>query len=544
VAIPLGTRILNELQMKNLFGTLRSDVPASLVVFLVAVPLCLGIAVASGAPPFAGLLAGIIGGLIVAPLSGSRLGVSGPAAGLTAIVVTSMAALGSFQLFLLAVLLAGVFQLLLGVARGGIIAHFFPSAVVQGMLAGIGLFIALAQVPHMLGTVAGAGTGGLFAGMAAAFADPHAGTLTVAFASLAVLLAWGLPAVQRVAAFKRIPAPLVAVLVGAGLAQLLPLFGLPALGSAHFVRLPDLGAAGWSSLFQGPDLNGLMNPLVWTTAITLALVASLETLLSVEATDKQDPERGRTPRNRELVAQGVGNIVAGLLGGLPVTQVIVRSSTNLQAGARTKVSAVLHSLWIAAVLALAPGLLGTIPLAALAAILVQVGYKLARPALFSTMWRGGWERFAPFLATVLGVVLLDLLKGVGLGVAVALLTILRNNYRTPFHLLERPLVPGTPVRIALGEASSFLHKASIQRTMDELPPGTHIVVDVSRTVALDPDVRDLLHEGAERAAAKGSRVEVTGLREQRRHRTAVWLSMKHVRETYRFVSTERQAAQA
>ena len=523
--------------MKTLFGSLKRDLPSSLVVSLVAIPLCLGIALASGAPPFAGLLAGMIGGLVVGSISGSQLGVSGPAAGLAAIVITSVAALGSFPLFLMAVLLAGVLQFLLGLAKGGAIAYFFPSSVIKGMLAGIGIFIALTQIPHALGFTTGAeGAGGVFTDLAFAFKAPNLGAVAIAVCCLAVLVLWERPVVRRNRILAMVPGPLVAVVVGVAMGAWSGAFSFGALSAAHFVKLPDLSGSGWGNLFPGPDWTGVFNAQVWTTALTMAVVASLETLLSVEAADKLDPQRRTTPKNRELMAQGVGNVAAGLLGALPVTQVIVRSSTNIQSGGRTKLSAILHGLWILLALVLFPGLLAMIPFAALAAILLQVGYKLAKPVLFREMWEGGWTRFTPFVATVLGVVFLDLLQGVGLGMAVALFIILRNNYRVPYHLLERPAAPGTPVRIALGEETSFLNKASIQLTLDELPPGSRIIIDVSRTVALDVDIHEILADGSARAAEKGSVVEVIGQSEHRRHRTAAWLSRKHVRETFRFTT--------
>ncbi|MBP9080116.1 MAG: SulP family inorganic anion transporter [Flavobacteriales bacterium] len=523
--------------MKTLSGSLKRDLPSSLVVSLVAIPLCLGIALASGAPPFAGLLAGMIGGLVVGSISGSQLGVSGPAAGLAAIVITSVAALDSFPLFLLAVLLAGVLQFLLGLAKGGAIAYFFPSSVIKGMLAGIGLFIALAQVPHALGFTAVAGNeGGVFTDLAMAFATPRFGAVAIAASCLAVLVLWERPVVRSNRLLAMVPGPLVAVVVGVALGAWGGAAPFGALTAAHFVQLPDLSGSSVGALFPGPDWAGVYNTRVWTTALTLAVVASLETLLSVEAADKLDPQRRTTPKNRELMAQGVGNMAAGLLGALPVTQVIVRSSTNIQSGGRTKLSALLHGVWILLALVLFPDLLAMIPFAALAAILLQVGYKLAKPALFRAMWNGGWGRFTPFLATVLGVVFLDLLMGVGLGMAVALSIILRNNYKVPFHLLERSVAPGTPVRIALGEETSFLNKASIQRTLDELPRGSHLIIDVSRAVALDPDIHELLAEGRLRAARNGSVVEVVGQREHRRHRTAARLSRKHLRDAFRFTT--------
>lgn len=526
--------------MKTVFGSLNRDLPSSLVVSLVAIPLCLGIALASGAPPFAGLLAGMVGGLVVGAFSGSQLGVSGPAAGLAAIVVTSVAALGSFPLFLMAVLLAGVLQLLLGLAKGGAIAYFFPSSVIKGMLAGIGIYIALTQVPNALGFIAeGKLEGGVFTKLSMAIAVPNFSTVAIAACCLAMLVLWEQPVIKRNRILAMVPGPLVAVVLGVAMGA-----WSGSLTAAHFVQLPDLTGTALADLFPGPDWSGVINPAVWTTALTMAVVASLETLLSVEAADKLDPLRRTTPKNRELLAQGVGNMLAGLLGALPITQVIVRSSTNIQSGGQTKLSTMLHGLWILLALVLFPGLLGMIPLAALAAILLQVGYKLAKPLLFKEMWAGGWQRFVPFLATVLGVVFLDLLQGVGLGMAVALFIILRNNYKVPFHLLERSAEPGTPVRIALGEETSFLNKASIQITLDELPPGSRIVIDVSRAVALDPDIHEILADGSLRAAEKGSTVEVVGQREHRRHRTAAWMSVRHVRESFRYASNGQSTAQA
>lgn len=525
--------------MLQLHRSLKRDLPSSLVVFLVAVPLCLGVALASGAPPLSGLLAGIIGGVVVGALSGSQLGVSGPAAGLAAIVLTSVAALGSFGLFLLAVLLAGILQLLLGLSRGGGIANLFPSAVIKGMLAGIGVFIALAQLPHAFGLVKAPGAvpahASVFTDLSTMLAAPHPGTLLIAGSALAVLWLWEMPCIRRVKWLSLMPAPLLAVLLGVGLAAAGAWWPALALAPAHFVVLPDLSDTGLHALFTGPDWGGITSVQVWTVALTLALVASLETLLSVEAADRLDPQRRATPKNRELMAQGAGNILAGLIGALPVTQVIVRSSANIQSGARTKLSAMLHGLWIMAALLLFPALFGMIPLAALAAILVQVGFKLARPALFSAMWKGGWTLFIPFIVTVFGVVFLDLLKGVGLGLALGLFIVLRNNYRMAFHLLDRQVRPGEPVRIALAQEASFLNKASIQRAMAELPPGSHCIIDLGSTVELDPDIREIIQHEAERARDKGATIEVVGMQAHRRTRVAARLSERHVHATYRSV---------
>ncbi len=537
--------------MKNLFGSVKRDLPASIVVFLVAVPLCLGIALASGAPPFSGLLAGLIGGLVVGSISGSSLGVSGPAAGLAAIVITGIATLGSFQLFLLAVLLAGLIQVVLGLLKGGVIAYYFPSSVIKGMLAGIGVFIALTQVPHALGfdmeqftdSLAPSMQGGVFSDLTDMLNAVTPGALAIAAVCMSLLLIWERPFVKDNPVLSRIPGPLLAVVTGIAMGHLGGVFPLFAMEGTHFVQLPDLGGETATALFAGPDWSGINSLAVWIVALTMAVVASLETLLSVEAIDKLDPHRRVTPTNRELIAQGIGNTVAGLIGALPLTQVIVRSSANVQAGGNSKASAILHGVWILVAVTLFPSVLRQIPLAALAAILLQVGLKLAKPALFRSMWQGGWKMFTPFIVTVLGVLYFDLLKGVSLGMAVALFIILRNNYKVPFHMVERAVPPGTPIRIALGEEVSFLNKANIQRVLSELPPESHIIIDLSRTVALDPDILEILEDEQERAKDKRSIVEITGLKEHRRTRAAAPLGLKHVREAYHFVTrTENDPA--
>lgn len=530
--------------MKNLFGSVQRDLPASIVVFLVAVPLCLGVALASGAPLIAGLLAGVIGGVVVGGFSGSQLGVSGPAAGLAAIVLTSIGTLGSFQLFLLTVVIAGVLQIIMGFARAGVIAYYFPSGVIKGMLAGIGVFIALTQFPHAFGydkeletdSITPERKGGVFADLMYMFEDPNYGALLIAAACMAVLFLWERPFVKRSRMLGLVPGPLVAVVLGVVLSRLGAISPWLALGDNHYVKLPDVAGTPFSEMFPGPDWSGITDPAVWTTALTIALVASLETLLSVEAADKLDPEKRITPKDRELRAQGIGNLLAGLIGALPVTQVIVRSSANIQAGAKTKLSAMLHGTLILLAVLLVPAVLEMIPLAALAAILIQVGFKLAKPKLFQEMWEGGWTVFVPFVVTVLGVVFFDLLKGVFMGMAVAVFVILRNNYKVPFHLEERDTDPGEPLRIALSEDVSFLNKASIQRAITALPPGSHIVIDASRSVGLDPDVLEILQDERIRAREKGSTVEITGLREHRRMRVAARLSEKHVHDTYRAAS--------
>ena len=326
--------------------------------------------------------------------------------------------------------------------------------------------------------------GGVFSDLGSMLTAITPGALVIAIVCMALLLIWERPIVKRNPVLSKLPGPLLAVMTGIGLAQLGGIFPFFAMEGTHFVQLPDLTRETAAALFAGPDWSGITSVAVWTVALTMALVASLETLLSVEAIDKLDPHKRVTPTNRELIAQGVGNTLAGLIGALPLTQVIVRSSANVQAGGNSKVSTMLHGVWILVAVTIFPALLRQIPLAALAAILVQVGLKLAKPALFKEMWQGGWKMFMPFIITVAGVLFFDLLKGVSLGLAVALFIILRNNYKVPFHLLERAVAPGEPIRIALGEEVSFLNKANIQRALSEMPANTHIIIDASRTGGL------------------------------------------------------------
>lgn len=500
---------------KSLFAEWKKDLPASLVVFLVAVPLCLGIALASGAPPIAGLIAGVIGGVIVGATSGSQLGVSGPAAGLAALVAVAIADLGSYEAFLMAVVLAGVIQILLGILRAGVIAYYFPNSVIKGMLSGIGIIIILKQIPHAVGYDKD------FEGDESFWQFDHENTFTelvrlseiftpaaflITAVCLGILLVWEMKWVKRSKALTLVPGPLLAVVVGIILGGLQGGFGEHGLEGEHYVDLPDL-SDGLAALTL-PDPSVLLHWKVWVTALTMALVASIETLLSVEATDKLDPEKRITPTDKELRAQGIGNIISGSLGGLPITQVIVRSSANLQSGARTRLSAVLHGLWILICVLLFPSVMEMIPLASLAAILFTVGFKLAKPALFKAMWGKGWAQFLPFIITVLGVVFLDLLRGVSLGMIVGIFIILRNSYLTPFHFDGEVVAGGEPLRIELSEEVTFFNKASIRRTLAALPDGTNVVIDASRTLNLDPDVMEIIEEEMVRSKDRGVVIEL------------------------------------
>lgn len=414
-----------------MFKHIGKDAPASLVVFLVALPLCLGIALASGAEPIAGLIAGIIGGLIVAPISGSHVGVSGPAAGLAVIVYDGIQEVG-FEAFLLAVVIGGLAQLVLGIVRAGVVGRYFPSSVISGMLAAIGIIIFIKQIPHGLGYAGAEGTTKadkvfdvlLLLGDNISYASATATVVT--FVCLAILLLWETSFMKAQKFTKVLSGSLTAVLAGIAV-NLITRSGSGALTTKQLVDVPTSHAANgidpsaWGSLLTFPDFSAIGNSAIWILAATIAVVASLETLLCVEATDKLDPEQRITPTNRELLAQGVGNTVSGLIGGLPITQVIVRSSANIQTGNATKLSAILHGAWLLLFFLLAPTLLTYIPLGSLAAVLFVVGYKLAKPATFKRMYASGMKHFIPFVVTILAIVFIDLLKGLGIGLVVALI---------------------------------------------------------------------------------------------------------------------------
>ncbi len=509
------------MKRSSLFRHWKQDLPASVVVFLVALPLCLGIALASGAPLIAGVVSGVVGGIIVGVLSGSPLGVSGPAAGLTAIVLTAVTALG-YENFLTAVIIAGILQVIMGALRAGIIAYYFPSAVIKGMLAGIGVIIILKQIPHAVGYDAD-----YFGDLA--FDQPDKqntftelyemlfhispGAVIVTLVSLALLILWETSFIQKNKILKTLPGPLLAVVSGVVLAlffNTIPQFNIT---PDHFVDLPTITSL---NMLPYPNLTAAFNPAVWTAAFTIAIVASLETLLCVEATDKMDPWRRTTPANRELYAQGVGNVISGFLGGLPLTQVIVRSSANIQSGGRYKLSAVLHGVLLLVCVLAIPMILRMIPLASLAAILLLVGFKLSKPVLYKTMWQAGFMQFVPFIITVIGVAFTDLLTGVFLGLAVAFIHILYKNYRVPFHFDPNKHLEGMPIHIELSEDVTFLNKAGIRRTLNELPQGARVIIDARRTVDLDPDVKEIIDEAVASAMDREITFELLGFKHKPR----------------------------
>jgi len=491
-------------QKKGFLDNLKHDIPASIVVFLVAVPLCLGIALASGAPLFSGVIAGIIGGIVVGAISGSQLGVSGPAAGLAVIVLSAIAELGSFEVFLMAVVLSGVFQLILGYAKAGIIGYYFPSSVIKGMLSGIGIIIILKQIPHSLGY-----DKDYVGNLSFVQADGHntlselfymldgitPGAALITAISMVILILWELPFMQKNKLFKIVQGPLVVVITGIVLNLIFQNIPALSLQADQLVAVPvPESFAGIFGQFTTPDFSQLLNSTVWMIGATIAIVASLETLLCLEATDKLDPQKRVTPTNRELKAQGVGNILSGLIGGLPITQVIVRSSTNIQSGGKTKMSAILHGVIMLLSAMAIPKVLNLIPLASLAAILFVVGYKLAKPVVFKQMYRLGIEHFAPFMVTILGIIFTDLLIGIILGLVVAVMYILFNNFKKPFLFESDKHLKDGVLRIELAEDVTFINKASILNTLSQIPDGSRVVIDASKSINICQDVIEIIEE--------------------------------------------------
>ncbi len=506
-----------------MFKYLKQDLPASIVVFFVALPLCLGIALASGAPLFSGLIAGIVGGILVGALSGSQVGVSGPAAGLVAIVLTAIGTLGGFENFLLAVVLAGAIQLLFGVLRAGIIGYYFPSSVIKGMLSGIGIIIILKQIPHFFGydadpegdwaffQVDGETT---FSEILRAVQNISPGATLIALIGMAILILWERVLVEKHKVFQLIQGPLVAVVLGIFFFLLTRGHSVLGISGEHLVNVPvPEDTASFLAQFSFPNFGVISNPEIWITAFTIALVASLETLLCVEATDKLDPHKRVTPTNRELLAQGVGNMVSGLIGGLPVTQVIVRSSANIQSGGQTKLSAIIHGFFLLISVILIPRLLNMIPLSVLAAVLFLVGYKLARPALFKKMYSLGWKQFVPFVVTVFGIVFTDLLVGIGLGLGVGIVVILFKSYENShfLHIVDRSDGDHT-VRMTLAEEVTFFNKGAILKELDNLPKNTYLELDVRNTKYLDNDIIEILDDFSFKARERNIDIRIISKR--------------------------------
>ena len=506
-----------------MFKHIKSDLPASVVVFFVALPLCLGIALASGAPLFSGLIAGIIGGIVVGALSGSKIGVSGPAAGLAAIVLVAITALGGYENFLVAVVIGGVIQILFGVLKAGVIGYYFPSSVIKGMLTGIGIIIVLKQIPHFFGydpdpegdwaffQVDGENT---FSEILNTVNNISPGATLIAIIGLGILILWNTVLSKKGKIFQLVQGPVVAVVVGILFYILTKDHETLGISKEHLVSVPvpdDLES--FIGQFSFPNFGAIGNPQIWITAFTIALVASLETLLCVEATDKLDPHKNVTPTNRELLAQGTGNILSGMIGGLPITQVIVRSSANIQSGGRTKLSAIIHGFFLLISVILIPNLLNMIPLSVLAAILFIVGYKLAKPALFKVMYNLGWKQFVPFIVTILGIVFIDLLWGIGLGLAVGIVVILIKSYQNSHFLhMEETSEGNDHVKITLAEEVTFFNKGAILKELDKLPKNSFLEINVLKTRYLDNDIIEILEDFLIKARERNINIKLVSKR--------------------------------
>lgn len=484
---------------KPLFSRLDKDLPSSIVVFLVALPLCLGIALASGAPLVSGLISGIIGGIVIGSVSHSSVSVSGPAASLTAVVLSSIASLGSFDVFLLAVVLGGIFQFVLGILRAGLIADYMPSNIIKGLLAAIGIILIIAQIPYALGIEAGA-RGYVNADLhfldqmrtatAAFFDSLNAGALIISGISLVIMIFWEKSPLKN---FKLLPPALVVVLLGV-LLNIIFEYGIPSLHlqPTHLVNIPKIDHI--TELVTFPDFSAISNPQVWGVAITITLIASIASLLAIEAADEIDPHKRNTPPNRELVAQGIGNTLTGLVGGIPITSVIVRSSVNINAGAETKLSAIMHGVFLLLSVLFLSNILNLIPLSSLAAILLVIGYKLASWDVVSAMYRKGWNQFIPFIVTIIAIIYTDLLVGIFIGTLVSIFFLLRSNYHNAFFVENTRILKGETIRLELSNEVSFFNKASIKNTLWNVPDNSTVIIDATFASYIDNDVLEIFED--------------------------------------------------
>lgn len=520
---------LRTLSNYNL-SLLRQDIPAGLSVFLVALPLCLGIALASGAPLFSGLVAGVIGGVVIGLFSGSEVSVSGPAAGLAVIVADAIAKIGSYEAFIVAVVLAGAIQLMLGIVKAGRFSSFFPDSVIKGMLVAIGIVIILKQIPHALGRdndyegefefeqlADGENT---ISEIYRAIETASPGAVVISLASLLFLIGWDrLVGRSTKAFFKSFPAALVVVFMGVGLNEFfrvsIPGWYLGNTAHQHMVQIPTIDPGkSIFSIFDFPDFSVLSNPQVYGIALTIALVASLETLLNLEASDRLDSARRVSSTNQELMAQGIGNMLSGMVGGLPVTSVVVRTSANVYGGAKTRMSAVFHGLLLAVAVFLGGPLLNLIPLSCLAAVLIMVGYKLSKPAIFMKTYRDGWNQFVPFIITVVGIVFTDLLVGIALGTVVGILFVLYTNFQSTFSVARN----GHKVLIEFEKDLYFLSKPQLKEALGMLQPGDEVVIDGTKAPFIDHDIFNMLHDYRETATVQGIHYELRNVVLNRRRR--------------------------
>ena len=512
------------MKFNEIKGELGQNFASGLVVFLVALPLCLGIALASGAPPLSGIISGIIGGLIVGAISNSHISVSGPAAGLTAIIVTAISDLGTFELFLCAGIVAGLIQLILGFVRAGSISNYFPTSVIEGMLAGIGIIIILKQIPHALGYdkdfegsetifTNGYSVDSISSYVSTLLQSVHPGAIVVTLVSMVILLSW--ENIGPLKKLKMLPGALVAVGVGIGINQFFISTGSSlAISAEHLVKLPvPQTAEDFKNLITLPDFNGFANPKVWLAGATIAIVASVETLLCIEAADRLDKKRRITDTNLELRAQGVGNLLSSIIGGLPMTSVVVRSSANANSGATSKVSAMIHGLLLFICVISIPVVLNMIPYATLAAVLILVGYKLAKPSTIMHFWHKGIHQFIPFAATIIAVVATDLLKGVGIGLFISVIFILQGNMKRAYYYSREDLKDAEKINIKLSEEVSFLNKAAIKKTLKNIKSNAHVTIDGQNTSYIATDVLELIQDFANiRAKEDNITVELLGFK--------------------------------
>jgi MFS superfamily sulfate permease-like transporter len=501
--------------MRKLFQNAAADIPASVVVFLVALPLCLGIALGSGAPLFSGIIAGMAGGIIIGMLSGSSLSVSGPAAGLTAVVAVAIGKLPAYEAFLLSVVIAGVIQVIFGFLRAGIVGDYIPNSVIRGMLSAIGVILILKQLPHLVGydkdfsgdeTFIQMDSNNTFSEIINSLNYIAPAAVLIGFLSVGILVLWDRPAFKKKKIFKYLPGPLVVVITGILIHSALQSGGSRFLLDAdQLVRLPVANDfASFAGFFMFPKFEYLTNINVWSSALTIALIASIESLLGIEAVDKLDPFNRRTPANRELKAQGVGNIVSGLLGGLPLTSVIVRSSANVEAGAKSKFSAIMHGLLILLSVFFIPGLLNKIPLSALAAILIVTGFKLVKPSMLREIYKRGMDQFIPFLVTLIAILVSDLLSGILIGTIVALFSLIRSNFRSAVMVVNDE----NKYLVRFRKDISFLNKPIVKEKLESVPPNSYVLIDTTRADFIDKDIIDVVNEFLHHAHLKNIRVEV------------------------------------
>lgn len=490
-----------------------ADLPAALVVYLVALPLCLGIALGSGAPPFAGIVAGMVGGIVVGLLSGSHLSVSGPAAGLTSVVMVSIAASPSYESFLLSVVLAGIMQMVLGKWKAGVIGEFIPSAVIKGMMAAIGLILIMKQAQHLVGYdkdfegdegFEQAGGENTFTALQHALENSTPGAALIGLVSIAILILWEIPVLKKNKWTGAIPGSLVAVLFGTALNVFwMNTHHVWVIFPEHLVNIPVAGSAvDFFSFFTFPDFSSIGSPVVWTNAATICAIASIESLLGLEAVDKMDPQRRISPPNKELMAQGIGNTVSGLFGGLPITSVVVRSSANLQAGAKSRMSTVYHGIFLLLSVVLIPDLLNYIPLATLAAVLIFVGFKLTKISIYKEMYQQGFNQFLPFIVTVVAIICSNLLQGVVIGILVGVYFIVRSNFTTTVRLVQ----DGDHFLLRFGKQVTFLNKAILKKHLTTISEGSKVLIDDTQTSFMDPDIVEIMRDFSVNIRNKNIRV--------------------------------------